>query len=197
MQPHVVRQGETVASIVSKSGAGDPDSVWNDDMDKALRELRGDPVGQMLPQIDIGIAKCNLAALGKLAESLGTKIAVYTGVGIGVLLAAYCAFEALSDAMKSDTEKAIDSILESLKARLSYRDKTVIQYLGLEAQLAAVKDALDGWDCFELRPNPAGSPTREELKARMKGLGFKDDLAAGMVESADVGVPLPPMLMVP
>lgn len=43
MQPHVVRQGETVASIVAKSGAGNPDSVWNDDKNKALRELRGDP----------------------------------------------------------------------------------------------------------------------------------------------------------
>lgn len=205
-------------------------------------------VGRLLPKIDIGIAKCNLAALGKLAESLGTKIAVYAGamailsggvtfyigwvqhdpekmviggltvgsgaaivagallasavltgigVGIGVLLAAYCAFEALSDAMKNATEKAIDSILDSLKQRLSYRGKTVIQYLGLEAQLAAVKDALDGWSCFELRPNPAGSPTRQELTARIKGLGFKDDFAAKMVESADADVDLPPMLVVP
>ncbi len=43
MQTYVVRQGETVASIVARNGGGDPDAVWKHSNNAALRELRGDP----------------------------------------------------------------------------------------------------------------------------------------------------------
>ncbi|HZU84674.1 MAG TPA: peptidoglycan-binding domain-containing protein [Polyangiaceae bacterium] len=42
MKPYVVRQGETVASIVAVTG-GDPGGVWNDPSNDELRKLRGDP----------------------------------------------------------------------------------------------------------------------------------------------------------
>jgi hypothetical protein len=193
-------------------------------------------VGRMVPQIDMGIAKLNLAALGKLAESFARPIAAYAGVvaivtgvaqfltgldehdpekmvvggmtaasgifitlgavlggaaltgigvGIGVLVAGYLAFRALSEALKNDTEKGIDSILEALEKKETWGDKTVIQYLGLEAQLEAVRDGLDGWSCFELLPNPKGSPTRDELRQRMKKLGFDEERANAMIEDPD------------
>jgi hypothetical protein len=203
-------------------------------------------VGRLIPQIDIGIAKFNLATLGQVAEGMAVNIAKFAGVmaivsggvnvyvggwvthdpktvvmggltmlsgglivwgavfasaaatgvgvGIGVLLAGYCAFDALSNAMKNDTEKGIEAILASLKDRLSFRDKTVVQLLGLDDALKAVEDALDGFDCFQLRPNPNGAPTREDLRRRMTDLGFKSDLADGMVESPDDNVP-PPMFL--
>jgi hypothetical protein len=192
-------------------------------------------VGRMVPQIDIGIAKLNLAALGKLAESLARPIAAYAGViavvsgvaqfltgldehdpekmvvggmttasgvfitlgavlggaaltgigvGIGVLVAGYLAFRALSEALKHDTEKSIDSILESLEKKKTWGDKTVIQHLGLEAQLKAVRDGVDG-ACVDLLPNPHGSPTRDELRQRMKKLGFDEDRANAMVEDPE------------
>jgi hypothetical protein len=43
MQTYVVRQGETVASIVARNGGGDPDAVWNHSKNAELRKLRGDP----------------------------------------------------------------------------------------------------------------------------------------------------------
>ncbi len=206
-------------------------------------------VGRLIPQIDIGIAKFNLAALGQIAEGMAVGIAKFAGVmavvsgvvniyiggwvthdpktvvigavtvasgacivagavlasaaftgvgiGIGVLLAGYCAFDALIDAMKNDTEKGIEAIVASLKDRLSFRDKTVIQLLGLDDALKAVEDALDGFDCFQLRPSPSGAPTREDLRRRMTDLGFKSDLADGMVESPDDNVPPPMFLFTP
>jgi hypothetical protein len=204
-------------------------------------------VGRLLP-IDIGIAKFNLGVLGKLAESMATKIAVYAGamavvsgaaqvysgwvdhdpetvivggmtiasgtaimigaiwgiaaatgvgVGIGVLLAGYMGFKALADALKSDTEKAIDSILESLEKKTIYGDRTVVSYLGVEAQLKAVRDALDGWDCFLLLPNPHGSPTREDLIHRMRNLGFDEKLAPAMVEDRTAESTYPVLMLTP
>lgn len=45
MKPHVVRQGETVASIVARNGGKSTDAaaVWNDAKNKELRDLRQDP----------------------------------------------------------------------------------------------------------------------------------------------------------
>jgi hypothetical protein len=113
-----------------------------------------------------------------------------------VLLAGYCAFEALSDVLKSDTEKAIESILGSLEKKTIYRDKTAVQYLGLDGQLKALRDGLAGWDCLELLPNSNGSPTRGDLIQRMRNLGFNDKDASAMVEDLNAFEP-PMMLMTP
>jgi hypothetical protein len=42
-RPYVVRQGETLVSIVAANGAGTPDAVWNDPDNAKLKKLRRDP----------------------------------------------------------------------------------------------------------------------------------------------------------
>jgi hypothetical protein len=43
MTPYIVRQGDSVASVLAKNGGGDPASVWNDANNADLQKLRGDP----------------------------------------------------------------------------------------------------------------------------------------------------------
>ncbi len=211
-------------------------------------------VGRMFPQIDVGIAKLNLAALGKFAESVTTKVAAFagimavvsgawqvylgyiehdpekmvlgamttvsglaivvgayltgalgaaaagaavTGVGValGLLIAAYLGVKWLLDALKSATEKAIESILESLEKKEIYDGKAAVEWLGLQGPLKDARDALSGWSPYLLMPNPNGAPTREDLTKRMHGLGFKGEDAEAMVEKP--GDDVPPLLLAP
>jgi hypothetical protein len=140
---------------------------------------------------DVVVGGVNVASGSAIIAGLlmgGAWGAATGGIGaiLGLGLAGYQLYQLAEESAKPSTQRAMENLLNSLKTRpAKWNGKSVVESLGLGAQLQALADASAAAQYFVLRRNPdGGTPTRDALLAELAGAGWKSD-ARLLVESDD------------